>query len=150
MPGGRSAIASLRSFFILPVLLACACTADDPPPGRASDASPSYFEPSPSPGPPRSARVSITWVAPRPEIGSGTVISWYKFTARSIGRGKPGRNRTYFRIYLGDRDVLPVAGETCDIVYRFREINGFGVGGDGLIRRGRVGEKLACFTAPPA
>ncbi len=83
-------------------------------------------------------------MAPRPAVGSGTVISWYKFTARRIGRTGRGSDLAYFRIYLGDGDRLPKIGETCDIAYRFDSINGFGVGGNGLIRRGRVVTDLDC------
>lgn len=135
-------MAFLRSFLILSVLLTGACTARDPRPETGGP--PGFRIPTPGPGPARSARVEISWVAPRPEIGTGTVISWYKFTARRIGRNRRGRDLAYFRIYLDDRDVLPKFGETCDIVYRFDRINGFGVGGNGLIPRGRVVTDLDC------
>ena len=128
------------------LLLVGACTARAPRPETGG--LPDVWKPTIGPGPARSARVEISRVAPRPTIGSGTVISWYKFNARRIGRNRRGRDMAYFRIYLGESDRLPRIGEVCDIVYRFDRINGFGVGGSGLIRGGRVVTELDC--AAPA
>ena len=77
-------------------------------------------------------------------MGSGTIPSWYKFTARRIDGRRRGRNLAYFRLYMGRDDVLPVTGQTCDIVYHWDEVNGFGVRGNGMIERGRIVTDLAC------
>ena len=124
------------------LLLTGACTARDPP--AETGGIPTYFEPSLGRGPARSSRVDISWVAPRPTVGSGTIPSYYKFTARRIGRDRRGRALAYYRLYFGRDDLLPEVGQICDIVYRFDEINGFGVEGNGLIRRGRLVTELGC------
>ena len=131
----------LMALAAVPALLLAACTADDPPsvPGL-----PDYLKPSPGRGPKHEARVAMAWVAPRPEVGSGTITSWYKFKARRIDRGKPGSDRSYYRVYLGKDDFIPSVGDICAIVYRYDEVNGFGVGGSGLIERGRVVTELGC------
>jgi hypothetical protein len=139
---------TLLSLAAASLLLPAACTAREPPPETGG--LPTYWKPSLGRGPARSTRVEISWVAPRPTVGSGTIPSYYKFTARRISRNRRGRNLAYFRLFMGRDDVLPEVGESCDVVYRFDEINGFGVGGNGLIRRGRFVTDLACSTSGTA
>lgn len=85
------------------------------------------------------ALMTIVSVGPVPTVGSGLMAFYTEIKAE-----QGGVESTFYQVYLGEGDLIPSAGQTCDITFEESQLSGVVSGVGVVLPRAKIITKIRC------